>query len=138
MGSFAISSIRKRLRRSTLEGLTPKFLENADHGGIRQQLKGAPASTSTQFGCPLSSQISDEFSSAEEMTPNKWSETVCTHTTLCAQNPAFTPGRSKAKTCAYSATPMTSYRLQAGFTCSIRLEPSGPTSAGTIYLSRHL
>ena len=58
---------------------------------IRQQLKGAPASTFTyprpDFCCSLRSQISDAFSSAKEVTPDKWSETVHALTALCAQKP---------------------------------------------------
>ena len=60
-----ISSTRAGLKRSALEDLRAKLFENADHGEIRRQLKGAPASTfaypKPEFGCPLRSQISDAF-----------------------------------------------------------------------------
>ena len=49
------------------------------------------------------------------------------------KNRAFTPRQPKAETCAYSTAPTTSYRLQTGFTYSIRLEPSGPASTTFTY-----
>ena len=57
----------------------------------RDPVRGGDASTFTyakpEFRCPTRSQISDAFSSAEGMTPNKWSETVRALSALCTQKP---------------------------------------------------
>ena len=135
--------IRRGLERTALKGSRARWFESADHDEIKRQLNGEDASTFTYrkpgFGCPLRSQISDAFSSVEAMMPNKWSKTVRALSVLCAKNRAYTPRRPRAgRTCAYSATMMTSYRLQTGFTRSFHLQPSGSMSARDIYLSRHL
>ena len=67
--SCQISSIRKGPKRSALEDLRAKFIENANHE-IRQQLNGALASTfnypKAEFGCPLRSQLPDAFYSVKD------------------------------------------------------------------------
>ena len=118
------------------EALRARWFENADHDKIKRQLNGTFTYRKPEFGCPLRSQISGAFTSVGAMTPNKWSETVRALSALCTQNRAYTPRQLRARrTCTYSATTMTSYRLQTGFTRSFHLQPSGSMLAREIYLS---
>ena len=86
-----IRTTQKRLSRSALKDLRAKFFDDTDQDEIQRQLGGQDASTfkyaKPEFHCPIRSQISEAFSSVEAMTLDRWSETVCALSALCAKQP---------------------------------------------------